>query len=143
MEIPKLSVLTSKVLQHAGKLGYIYAAVGSDAAGWSRLNAIISSVQQLAAGVFHMPNFGHEVQNLMNNEGRDALYAWLAGLGLEMLGKDDWGKALQKGAISYALGSAGIRLLYGATHSAIIGENIENSVQQNFSKAPLASAYEY
>jgi len=131
--------LPNTVKSNADKLGYLAALLGSDSTGWNRLNAVISSVQQLAAGVIHLPDFQHEIQNFMNYEGKQALMLWIAGLGLDLInlpivGKV--GKPLQEGAQAYAIASAAVRLLYGATHSEIKGTNIEQGQSKFLAQAP-------
>jgi len=134
MHLPSLNGITSKLVSNADKLGYLAAALGSDSTGWNRLNAIISSAQQAAAGVIHAPAFQHEIQNFAQYEGKEALYAWIAGLGLEILDvpiASKFSGALQKGAVSYGLASLAIRLFYSMTHSEIKGTNIESGSPQS------------
>ena len=140
----KLAGLPSKIARHADKFGYLYAAVGTDKFGFNRMDAIISSVQQLMVGVIHMPDLQVLINNFAKIEGMEALWIWLAGMGVEMINPPIIGKfgpAIQKGAVAYAIGAFAVRAFYGATHSELKGINIEThpvseTARGNFERAP-------
>lgn len=139
-----LNSLGTGLTKNADKIGAL-ASLFVGAPGFNTIDAVVSSLQQISAGVIHAPDM-LQLQNWLQYEGKDAILAYLAGiliddLNVPFIGK--YGKVIQKGAFGYGAGTLGIRVLYGMTHSPLKGQNIENSpsVRENFNAAPIAPTY--
>jgi hypothetical protein len=141
-----LSSITSNLTSKADYVGALYGALVTR----DGLTKIVSSLQQVAAGVIHAPS-STIVQDLMGSpEVRNAIYAYIAGeliddFKLPFIGK--YGNTIKKAATGYGVGFAANQLFYSMTHSEIKGVNIENtmgdSTLENFNNAPLLAALSY
>lgn len=136
-----LSGLTTSLKNNADNIGYLAGVVTNN-----NITLLVSSIQQLMAGVIHAPNMT-AIQDWAMNDGKNALLLYIAGVGLEGFNLPvvgSLGTPLQKAAVAYATATGAIRLFYAATHSEIKGINIETtapSIRQNFANAPLAQSY--
>jgi hypothetical protein len=141
-----LNSIRSNLTSKADVIGAMYGGLVQR----NGLTSIISSLQQMAAGVIHAPD-PIIVQNLLGSpEIKNAIYAYVGGevikaLNLPYIGK--YGDAIQKAAAGFGLAFSGVQLLHYMTHSEIKGVNIENtmgdSTLENFNNAPLLAALSY
>jgi len=135
--------IIGKIKDNADKLGAV-AFLMSTEDGNKQLDNLLSSIQQLSAGVLHAPDVTLELQLFAQREGKSAILAYIAGeflkeINIPKIG--NIGKPLQNAAIGYAMTGLVVRMLYGATHSELVGTNI---LQGNYRpKTPIIGAYNY
>lgn len=110
--------IVQKLANNADKLG---ALAGFFVGTPNGINDTISALTNAAKGNIHVPDIQGTVTALMN-EGNvtKGITLAIAGYVIDavdppLVGK--WGKALEKGGIGYALGSAAIKLLWMSTHA--------------------------
>lgn len=128
---------------NADKLGYLAGLIAGSANG---INDIISSLQQLTAGVIHAPDFTSLQTFFSEPYFQNALWAYIGGVALEMvpIGKvKTFAKPLQKGAQAYGVAAFANKLLYSMTHSEIKGENVLNSGSSKFLEQAPVYNYQY
>jgi len=127
MKLGSLNGIQTTVLANADKIGALAGALSSNG-----INTIISSLQQLSAGIIHPPSI-NDIQTILGyQEIQTAIMAYVAGIGVEAIapsGFRKFGGALQKGATAFGLAYFAQKLFYAMTHSEIKGVNIEDTAK--------------
>lgn len=134
--------IVNSALSNTDKLGLIYGVIADPIGGGRGLEGAPNfMIDRLSK--WHIPSdLATYVHYLKNDPGyagplKTALMAYLAGVGLDMLGQKRYGKAAKDGAVGIAKGVGLAALLW------LPAVNPHGSVEQNFEAAKQVSAYSY